>query len=95
MKKKAWWKKAVLLCGMMALLPFCMGICLMPTASPEPEVSQEQGGEASLVFTVPGPDSSYEGSLPKPEVPFPDTQLPEYFWKLPNPQKQAPVIPVE
>ena len=61
MKKKAWWKKAVLLCGMMALLPFCMGICLMPTASPEPEVSQEQGGEASLVFTVPEPDSSYEG----------------------------------
>ena len=56
MKKKAWWKKAVLLCGMMALLPFCMGICLMPTASPEPEVSQEQGGEASLVFTVPEPD---------------------------------------
>ena len=95
MKKKAWWKKAALLCGMMALLPFCTGICLMPTASPEPEVSQEQGGEASLVFTVPEPDSSYEGSLPKPEVPFPDTQLPEYFWKLPNPQKQAPVIPVE
>ena len=95
MKKKAWWKKAVLLCGMMALLPFCMGICLMPTASPEPEVSQEQGGEAALVFTVPEPDSSYEGSLPKPEVPFPDTQLPEYFWELPNPQKQAPVIPVE
>lgn len=95
MKKKAWWKKAALLCGMMALLPFCMGICLMPTASPEPEVSQEQGGEVSLVFTVPEPDSSYEGSLPKPEVPFPDTQLPEYFWKLPNPQKQAPVIPVE
>ena len=94
MKKKAWWKKAALLCGMMALLPFCMGICLMPTASPEPEVSQEQGGEVSLVFTVPEPDSSYEGSLPKPEVPFPDTQLPEYFWKLPNPQKQAPVIPV-
>ena len=95
MKKKAWWKKAVLLCGMMALLPFCMGICLMPTASPEPEVSQEQGGEASLVFTVLKPDSSYEGTLPKPEVPFPDTQLPEYFWELPNPQKQAPVIPVE
>ncbi len=95
MKKKAWWNKAALLCGMMALLPFCMGICLMPTASPEPEVSQEQGGEASLVFTVPEPDSSYEGSRPKPEVPFPDTQLPEYFWKLPNPQKQAPVIPVE
>ena len=95
MKKKAWWKKAVLLCGMMALLPFCMGICLMPTASPEPEVSQEQGGEASLVFTVPEPDSSYEGTLPKPEVPFPDTQLPEYSWELPNPQKQAPVIPVE
>ena len=46
MKKKAWWKKAVLLCGMMALLPFCMGICLMPTASPEPEVSQEQGGRS-------------------------------------------------
>ena len=95
MKKKAWWKKAALLCGMMALLPFCMGICLMPTASPEPEVSQEQGGEASLAFTVPEPDSSYEGTLPKPEVPFPDTQLPEYFWELPDPQEQAPVIPVE
>ena len=95
MKKKAWWKKAALLCGMMALLPFCMGICLMPTASPEPEVSQEQGGEASLVFTVPEPDSNYEGTLPKPEVPFPDTQLPEYFWELPDPQEQAPVIPVE
>jgi|GEM_PF-5253743 len=25
MKKKVWWKKAALLCGMMALLPFCMG----------------------------------------------------------------------
>ena len=39
--------------------------------------------------------SSYEGTLPKPEVPFPDTQLPECFWKLPNPQEQAPVVPVE
>ncbi len=47
MKKKAWWKKAALLCGMMALLPFCMGICLMPTASPEPEVSPGTG-ERSL-----------------------------------------------
>ena len=75
MKKKVWWKKAALLCGMMALLPFCMGICLVPT--------------------VPEPDSSYEGTLPKPEVPFPDTQLPECFWELPNPQEQAPVVPVE
>lgn len=51
MKKKVWWKKAALLCGMMALLPFCMGICLVPTASPEPEVPRDQGRDAALVFT--------------------------------------------